>query len=52
MNDFSIPKLKELDKAMNERLELVKDSLKNASNAEEDMGTICLLLLQICVLMI
>ncbi|CAH2059465.1 unnamed protein product, partial [Iphiclides podalirius] len=37
MTDFSIPKLKDLNKAMNERLELVKVSLNNADNAEGDM---------------
>ncbi|CAG4967352.1 unnamed protein product [Parnassius apollo] len=37
MLDFSIPKLKELRKAMEERLELVKVSIKNATDAQEDM---------------
>ncbi|CAK1594482.1 unnamed protein product [Parnassius mnemosyne] len=37
MLDFSIPKLKELRKAMEERLELVKVSIKNATDAQDDM---------------
>ncbi|XP_068625458.1 MICOS complex subunit Mic60-like isoform X2 [Battus philenor] len=38
MTDFSVPKLKDLYKAMNERMELVKVSLRNASEAQEGMG--------------
>ncbi|KPJ08950.1 Putative mitochondrial inner membrane protein [Papilio machaon] len=37
MNDFSMPKLKELRKAMEERMDLVRVSIQNALEAQEGM---------------